>query len=384
MMRAFFCTMLAVVAGVATALACQVPVFRFALERWEADDYRIIVFEKGPRSAATTALIERLQQSSRHGENGVGHANVAVELADIDNLTDAQQWSLLGWESLKTFPAMQVYYPESSGIETPLWQGDLTGESIEMLLASPARQELTRRLTAGDSAVWLLFETADIAADALAEEKLVDALQEAEATLEIPEGVIRPEQLASTINTRDVPVEMDDVLRSRIPLKIAFSVLRLNPDDPKEAIFSRMLTQSDQSERAAMQKAVPVFGRGRMMPGIPVSRFSASAIGSATSYLCGACSCQVKEQNPGLDLLINTDWSRHLQDGLIVTERALPPLTGAGDIVEEVPRTSEEDTVVVTIKGKNKEKPFASTGLLTALGAVILGVFAGSVFLLRR
>ncbi|MCB1099484.1 MAG: hypothetical protein KDN22_28190 [Verrucomicrobiae bacterium] len=362
------------------AIACQVPVFRFALERWEADDYRIVIYEKGPRSEATASLIERLQQASRHStETTAGHANLAIELADIENLTDAQQWSLLDWDSIASFPAMQVYYPESTGIEAPLWQGDFSSEAVDQLLNSPARKEITERLTAGDSAVWLLLESGDITADALAEEKLKQALATAESTLEIPEGVIRPEQLAGTINTRDTPVEMDDVLRSRIPLKIAFSVMHIDPGDPAEAIFVRMLTQSDPAN--TQQRAIPVFGRGRMMPGIPVTQFTDSAIGTATGYLCGACSCQVKEQNPGLDLLIDTDWSKHLQDGLIVTERELPPLTGAGDLLgaSETPAPVE-----ISIETVAEQKPFGLTPLLVTLGSVVLVIVVGSFVMLRR
>jgi hypothetical protein len=362
-----------------TAIACQVPVFRFALERWEADDYRIVIYEKGPRSEATAALVARLQQASRQSTaTDAGHANLVVELADIENLTDAQQWSLLDWDSITSFPAMQVYYPESTGIEAPLWQGDLTGETVDKLLTSPARKEITERLTAGDSAVWLLLESGDITADTLAEEKLKQCLMIAESVLEIPDGVIRPDQLAGAINTRDTPVEMDDVLRSRIPLKIAFSIMRLDPGDPGEAIFVRMLTQSDSAN--TQQRAIPVFGRGRMMPGIPVTQFNDSAIGTATGYLCGACSCQVKEQNPGLDLLIDTDWSKHLQDGLIVTERALPPLTGAGDVVSEVPAPSG----IPLEASSAKQKSFALITLLVTLGSVVLAVFVGSFVMLRR
>ena len=99
MRRAFLGAIVVVFAIVATAVACQVPVFRFALERWEADDYRVVVFEKGLRSDAAAAQIERLQESSRHGGTA-GYANISIELADIDNLTDAQQWSLLGRETL--------------------------------------------------------------------------------------------------------------------------------------------------------------------------------------------------------------------------------------------------------------------------------------------
>jgi hypothetical protein len=39
---------------------------------------------------------------------------------------------------------------------------------------------------------------------------------------------------------------------------------------------------------------------------------NADLIRELTEFLCGACSCQVKEQNPGFDLLLTTDWNRAL------------------------------------------------------------------------
>ncbi|MGK0185813.1 MAG: hypothetical protein ACI9R3_001596 [Verrucomicrobiales bacterium] len=360
------------------AIACQVPVFRYALERWEADDYRIVVFEKGPRAEATAALIEQLQQASRHSESGDGHANIIIEFADIENLTDAQQWSLLDWNSIEIFPAMQVYYPDSTGIEAPLWHGQLTGANIGKLLTSPARTELTKRITAGDSAIWILLQSGDAAADAIAEEKLRASLSQVAAKMSIPEGVIRPEELAHAINNKEAPVEMDDVLRSRIPLKIAFSILRVDPMNPSEELFSQMLTASD--NRSTGLRAIPVFGRGRMMPGLDASMFTVPAIGGASDYLCGACSCQVKEQNPGLDLLIDFDWSRHLVDGLIATERVLPPLSGAGDVADdEISVEPAESAKVQTIP-----QPFLSIGVLVTIGLVVVSVLAGSVVLMLR
>lgn len=374
-------TLLVLTLASLSAIACQVPVFRYALERWEADDYRIVIFEKGARASETSTLIDRLQNVSRHAGSSEGHANLIVEFADIENLTDAQQWSLLDWDSIDSFPAMQVYYPESTGIETPLWQGDFNATTLEQLIASPTRIELINRITAGDSAVWLLLESGDSAADQLAETALQKTLEEVSSEMEIPEGVIRPEELADAINSEENPIEMDDVLRSRIPLKIAFSVLRIDPTNPAEAIFCKMLTASD--ERSARPQAIPVFGRGRMMPGIDAAQFTVPAIGGAAAYLCGACSCQVKEQNPGLDLLINTDWSRHLQDGLIATERELPPLTGAGDIIIEA-ETEEPPPALPTGAHTGEIQPLLSTSLFVTIGLVIAGIIGGSVWLLRR
>ena len=366
----------------AAAFACQVPVFRFALERWEADDYRIVVFEKGPRTADTEALIDRLQRASRQNEDSRGTSNILIEVADVDNLTEAQQWSLLGWEELEIFPAMQVYYPESTGVETALWQGGLSNATVSALLASPVRTKLVERLTTGDSAVWIVVKSGDVVADSAAREKLQASLDSAEASLQIPEGVIRPEELEEAINSRDVPVEMDDVLRSRIPLKIAFSVLELDPEDPAEAIFSRMLLHADTGSSPVREPlAIPVFGRGRMMPGVPASRFSENTIAAAAGYLCGACSCQVKEQNPGRDLLVGTDWSKHLQDGLIVTERELPPLTGAGDVASV--QSGESETSASKSAERTEPRSFDPTTLLVALGAVTVVIVVGTLMLAR-
>ena len=39
---------------------------------------------------------------------------------------------------------------------------------------------------------------------------------------------------------------------------------------------------------------------------------NADLIHDLTEFLCGACSCQVKEQNPGFDLLLSTNWAEAL------------------------------------------------------------------------
>ncbi len=55
---------------------------------------------------------------------------------------------------------------------------------------------------------------------------------------------------------------------------------------------------------------VPVFGRGRALEVIPAADLTGSLIEDLTLYLSGPCSCQVKERNPGFDLLMATDWER--------------------------------------------------------------------------
>ena len=59
------------------APACNVPVFRYALERWDADAYQIVVFYNDPLSAEQQALLETLE---KQGQDGL--ANLTVNNVD--------------------------------------------------------------------------------------------------------------------------------------------------------------------------------------------------------------------------------------------------------------------------------------------------------------
>ena len=63
---------------------------------------------------------------------------------------------------------------------------------------------------------------------------------------------------------------------------------------------------------------IPVFGRGRALEVIPARDLDEQLIENMTMFLSGACSCQVKSQNPGFDLLLTADWDNELfgEDGL--------------------------------------------------------------------
>ncbi|MFC4990811.1 hypothetical protein [Rubritalea tangerina] len=69
---------------------------------------------------------------------------------------------------------------------------------------------------------------------------------------------------------------------------------------------------------------VPIFGRGRFLAPLPADKVSYDTLLNGCQYLCGACSCQVKEQNPGADLLIQEDWAKYLTAGLAVVDKELP------------------------------------------------------------
>ena len=42
--------------------ACNVPVFRYALERWPADLYELVILNDGPLDDSSTARADRLRE----------------------------------------------------------------------------------------------------------------------------------------------------------------------------------------------------------------------------------------------------------------------------------------------------------------------------------
>jgi hypothetical protein len=102
-------------------------------------------------------------------------------------------------------------------------------------------------------------------------------------------------------------------LFSEIPLLMRFSVLEIDPADSDEQFLTSLLKGFEpDSIDNGQPLVVPVFGRGRALEVIPAGQVNAGLVEDLTLFLCGACSCQVKERNPGFDLLISAKWEAEL------------------------------------------------------------------------
>ena len=84
-------------------------------------------------------------------------------------------------------------------------------------------------------------------------------------------------------------------------------------DDAQEQFLVRLFSGfQPQAYTEKQPLVIPVFGRGRALEVIPADQLDAKLFEELTLFLCGACSCQVKESNPGFDLLLSADWNREL------------------------------------------------------------------------
>ena len=216
----------------------------------------------------------------------------------------------------------------------------------------------------------MLVECGDPEKDSKAREVMEAGVEEAGKVLELPEGIIRREDLNKDFEN----IDPDNILRSGIPLEISFVTEVVSRDDPAEALFLKMLVEP---EALALGEPliVPVFGRGRTFGGMAASQATVERIVGANEYLCGACSCQVKEGNPGYDLLFSRNWDAILEIEEITPDSEI--IQAALDVVTFEPR---EETNLA--EGEEPPAGRAATLLWIAIGGV--GLMAGLGYLRFR
>ncbi|MFT4688478.1 MAG: hypothetical protein ACKVHO_23700 [Verrucomicrobiia bacterium] len=284
-------------AAVTKVSACTIPVFRYALDRWHPDPYALTVPKAWLSSAAGTNFLNLLDERS---------LNLRVVPEDEKERQN------------------KLFLPGHNPLE--LWSGDAPPKDLTILLDSPARQELARRILAGASAVWVMVDSGNKKADDALAKSLNDRLTYLKSVAEIP-----PQD----------PFDPESQLGPGPELKVEFSLIRVLRSDPKEAAFIDMLAGARKADVWLPDTpfAAPVFGRGRTLGAWTAADLDSEGIDEVCMYLLGACSCQVKQQNPGWDLMIDCDWDAGLMKSAMVAEAALlqeePAEAGATNFVAE-------------------------------------------------
>ena len=296
------------------AWACSVPVFRYALERWPAAPYEVCVFHRGPLAATQQVALDRLKKSDRV---------LNTSAVDVAGKLDEEAAAIWQKHSAAALPWMVVRYPSDLQAPVDAWAGPLAEENVALLLDSPARRQIARRLIEGDCAVFLLLEGGDRAKDDATAILLETELKRMQETLELP----KPED-----GRWGDPVYDQ---RGAPPLRVAFSLLRLSREDPAERIFVKLLTATMPAlDRMAWPIVFPFFGRGRVLDALMGPQIDKDVIEDACAFLVGPCSCIVKDQNPGIDMVMAVDWDAALAgQPSAIPKMEPPPLAGVSAFV---------------------------------------------------
>jgi len=275
----------------ALARACSIPVFRYALERWDLTPFEITVFYE-------KQLPQDLNDALRDLQSGTRTANLKIARVDVASELDAKRAKL--WKRQKGNKSLPWMSARSSEAEADLpdaWSGPLTVDNLRRLVDSPARRKLVESLSNGTTAVFLLLPGADEIANARTAQLLDKELARLTKLVELPE--LKP----------------PDKLTSGVPLKVEFVTLRLNRDDPAEQAFTKCLLNSEaRLDKVRGPIVLPVFGRGRLLCSVFGEDLTADNLRGVVQFICGECQCTLKELNVGSDLLLAADWPALLKN----------------------------------------------------------------------
>ncbi len=289
--------------------ACNIPVFRYALERWRPDRTSVYVFHQLPLTEQQQLCVQQLKVGNPTDDN-----TSRIELNQLDTtqpIADAVARDL--WSTLSGDPGRQPQLIVLTGHQrgrVQYWNRSLDSTAVQGLLDSPIRKTLRERLLNGHAIVWLVCKSQLDQNHESVLKMLDEQCSRLPSRLQLPEGIGEP----------------GSELYAQVPLLLKFTTLVFDGDDPAEQFLVELFRKlrPDAKEKSLV---IPVFGRGRALEVIPSDLIDAELIEELTQFLCGACSCQVKESNPGLDLLVSVDWDRELfgDSGL------LPPPPKAAD-----------------------------------------------------
>jgi hypothetical protein len=347
------------------AYACSVPVFRYALERWKPDAYKGIFIYRGEISEQEKALLARLTDAA-----GVdAPLNLIIKPVNSDTFSKEKLTGFLKGPVPDKLPLLTIWYPGQMGKSPPFLRETLTPSLVNKLVQSPKRQEVAESLIKGASVIWVFIPSGNPKKD--------------DSAL----NLIRQElDLALKKYERNPFTILEGSKRKR--LTYGFPIITLSRDDPAEYILIKTLMQSESDlyEHTDEPMVFPVFGRGRLLGCLFGEYITKKHIDEATFFLSGACSCEVKDLNPGVDLLMAAPWDYVVMNSFIEDE-PLPELTGVlpdfddakvtvtsfgEDSKPEETVTHEDDTNLLMISG------------ITIAGFILLVIISSVVIHQRR
>jgi len=275
------------------AMACETPVYRYAMYRWQPAPYEVYFFHDQPASEQDQRVQKMLTEFERGSDARANVACIPVNIAEDSELTSVPPDVKKAWleREDKQLPCYFISTPYGAGISFE----QLDEAKVESLVESPARKSLAAQLETGKLGVFVMLGGKD-AAENEATEAILNALVE-----EVREG-----KLSLYVSPADAPAESEPAT-AKSDFDLGF--IKINRDEPEEQWLVRSLL--------AMEPDLPneerpmiflVYGRARALLPYIGKGITRENLIREIEFISGACSCTVKEQNPGIDLLVRYDW----------------------------------------------------------------------------
>jgi len=294
----------------ATVQACDTPVFRYALQNWPPDDYEVIVVHRGEEEAETA--LGEWREAARE-------ANVVVREVNLSEKVGASYATLLAETPPTTLPWVYLRYPVRANARQMVWAGPYEKGQSRPWRSSPLREAIARELGAGKAGVWLFLESGNRQKDETAFTLLARELTRLEQVLVVPSESGMAEG------------------------HFSFSILRLGSENREEETLRMLLLGSEPDLRDHLNEPMvfPIFGRGIVLYALIGRGINERTITETAEFLTGPCACEIKSQNPGLELLMRADWEEGAS-----TAGGVADFFQRGEETRERIRKVEEATVV--------------------------------------
>ena len=309
---------MALLVGIGSAAsACDTPVYRYAMYRWEPAAYSVWCFHRGEPGKDVAEVNRRLDPLGGTAGATTNLRLESVDLAAKDSLEKVPPWVKKAWEARAAdpLPSYLVFTPW----RTELFAGRLDLASVEAMAESPARKQIAKLLDKGQMAVFLLLPGKDPKINGQAEkavEEVIAKVRSGKVALgparmeDIPPEVPpTPAKQKADAGPGDKPPASPDA-PSPPPPPPEVGLVKIDRSDKAEAWLVRPLAtvESDLPEAVGQPMVFAAYGRGRVLPPCIGKGITPENLLEQLTFLAGACSCTVKDQQPGVDLLFRWDW----------------------------------------------------------------------------
>lgn len=307
----------------APVMACDTPVYRYAMYRWTPTPYEVYFFhedffEEKKYHPRDTQLHRALERAAADADLPANVALFPVNVFADQNLRGVPPDVRRLWDKQvdKSLPKYMIVSPRGSHVFT----GGLTASDIPSFVASPTRARINHLLAEGRAGVFVLLTGKDEQAN-ISAAKVLDELARdvAAGNVELYMGPKPNFGEPSPVHPRAKPLADPTVSAIKINADASedspehqIGVVKLARNDPQERWLVEMLLtiESDlKDEEFEDQPMIFVaYGRARALPPYIGKGITRNNLLDVLDFITSACSCTVKEQNPGVDLLTRYDW----------------------------------------------------------------------------
>lgn len=279
---------------VAIVLACNTPVYKYAILNWaDRDFYQVLrIYDASKNQPEYDLALNKVLEEKGHLTNiGIVPINISNDVAGLYGDDFAK---FIKDSSADLQPPFYIVINPKKNI---LYKGDLIPENLESMMMSPKRTELAEKLSKGVINL-ILVQTRDEQKNKEAEELL-------------KKSIAKVIDLDLEIRSRENP---DQIIDKKLLKPIQVSYTTVSPEDKQETWFyKQMIGLNSKVVKNEHPKVFGVVGRGFVFDQpLDGEYLNEDELFALIFFLSGPCSCTVKAENSGTDIITTWDWDKKI------------------------------------------------------------------------